>query len=448
MSGAGVVADHADLVYKNEKPLFVILAVLATIFWLLLIVGTLGIALIYLLLFFVGYLFAQSALISWIKGNGVKIGPAQFPDIYERYQYCCNQLSVTPYPDAYLINGGGILNAFATRFLGRNFVVLFSDVVDAMSDNPEAINFYIGHELGHIQRKHLKWGAFVSPASILPLVGAAYSRACEYTCDQFGRACCADPNAAMQGLSALATGQKRWVTLSVPAYLEQAKETKGFWMSFHEFVADYPWLVKRAARIDNPGVVAPSRSFFAGLLALFIPRLGVGGGVGGVIVMVAIIGILAAIALPAYQQYMVRAQLSESADMSATFSDSTATDEQVTDSSATDGQSADSGVINAQLAEAAAFGRALAELAGAYYEANQKYPSAMSEAGFSGELPSSVAEVFLDSETGVLTAALAVDPVAGKSLMWIPSLGDNGKVEWTCSSEDIASELLPSECQP
>src|SRR5690606_41514513 len=101
-----------------------------------------------------------------------------------------------------------LFRSFATRFLGRDFVVLFSSVVDAMEDNPDAINFYMGHELCHIQRRHLTRGPFLWPASILPLLGAAYSRAREYTCDQYGRACCDDPQSALQGLTLLAAGER------------------------------------------------------------------------------------------------------------------------------------------------------------------------------------------------------------------------------------------------
>jgi len=301
-----------ELVYKNEKTLFTLHFALATIFWLVLIVGTLGMALLYMFALFISYLFAQSALIAWIKGNGVKISPDQFPDLHDRYAHCCETLGVTPYPDAYLINGSGMLNAFATRFLGRHFVVLYSNIVDAMEGNPEAVNFYIGHELGHIQRKHLQWGPYIWPASILPLLGAAYSRAREYTCDQFGRACCNGSQPAVQGLVALAAGEKRWATLSVPVYLEQAEDTSGFWMSFHELVADYPWLVKRAARLDNPDYSSPMRNPLAWLFALLIPRFGFGGGMGGLVAMVAIIGVLSAIAIPAYQDYSKRAHQAQS----------------------------------------------------------------------------------------------------------------------------------------
>lgn len=306
MSAPSLPLDIATLVHKNENPLFITLVVLAGLFWVALVAGTLGIALLYLLALFIGYLFAQSAFIAWIKGNGVRIGVAQFADLHARYTQCCETLSIESPPEAYLVNGGGILNALATRFMGRDFVVLYSNVVDALAAHPEAINFYIGHELGHIRRKHLQWAPFIAPARLLPLLGSAYSRAREYTCDQFGRACCAEPKSALRGLAALAAGETRWATLTVSTYVQQVKETGGFWMSFHELVSGYPWLVKRAARLINPGYQAPKRHPFAWLFALFVPSSA--GGLGSVLVMVVIVGLLAAVALPAYQDYRARAK--------------------------------------------------------------------------------------------------------------------------------------------
>jgi len=215
---------------------------------------------------------------------------------------CCRRLGLDTVPETYLLHGDGAFNAFATRFLGVNFVVLYSDVVDALEGRPGAINFYIGHELAHIQRRHLVWGPVLMPASVLPLLGAAYHRAREATCDNYGAACCEDPQDAIVGLSVLAAGGKRWQAMCFPEFVAQARETSGFWMSFNELISDYPWLVKRVARVTarsqgrEPEV--PPRNPIAYLFAIFVPRTGAGGGMVSLLVVVAVIGIIAAIAIP------------------------------------------------------------------------------------------------------------------------------------------------------
>ncbi|BBL72438.1 M48 family metallopeptidase [Methylogaea oryzae] len=298
-----------DLVYPKEKTLFAILLLLAIPIWLALIVGTLGTALLYLLAGFVFYLFAQSGLIAYLKGNTVAISPTQFPDLHERIQRGAKQLDMEA-PQAFLLHEGGIFNAFATRFLGKHYIALYSDVVDALDDRPDAMDFYIGHELGHIKRKHLMWKTLLLPVSWLPLLGAAYARACESTCDRHGLACCRSAEDARFGLAALAAGGKRWKTLRQDEYAHQASEHAGFWMSFHELCSDYPWLSKRMSALlqlaQRREPQMPARNPLAYLFALFVPRVGGAPGAGG-LMLIAVIGIMAAVAIPAYQDFQNRA---------------------------------------------------------------------------------------------------------------------------------------------
>lgn len=303
-----------ELVYKNEKTLFTIMMVYSVVFWTVLVIGTLGLALLYMLMFFVVYCFVQSAFISYIKGTGVRITEEQFPDLKRQIAQCCARLDIEVEPQAYVLQMGGALNAFATRFLGRDFLVLYTDVVDGLADNPDALNFYIGHELGHIKRRHLTWGRVLLPATLLPLVGAAYARAREYTCDRHGLAACGDPASAEQGLAVLAAGSRRWRDLNKTAFIAQSHSSNGFWMSFHELVADYPWLVKRMAAVralaSGQEVTQPRRHLGAKILAFFMPRMA-GGGVAGAMMAFFIIGILAVAALPAIQAEMQRSALEQ-----------------------------------------------------------------------------------------------------------------------------------------
>ena len=96
-----------DLVYPHERTLGTITLVLGILAWAGLIAGTFGIALCVLLAGFVLYLVLHSALISHIRGNGVRLTEAQFPDLYAQFTACCERLRMPVYPQAYLLNGGG-----------------------------------------------------------------------------------------------------------------------------------------------------------------------------------------------------------------------------------------------------------------------------------------------------------------------------------------------------
>ncbi len=288
------------LLSPRERTLAPITLVLGILVWLLLIIGTFGIVLVYLALIMLGYLFAQSALIAWIKGTAVKLSPTQLPALHAQFMTCCQKLQIETPPDAYLMQGEGMLNAFATRFLGRNFVVLLSDVVDAMDTQPDGINFYMGHELGHIKRKHLTGHIWRIPILWLPLLGAAYSRAKEYTCDLHGRACCNEPDSAPRALLVLAAGMQQWRHVHIGNYIAQAQENAGFWASFHELVSGYPWLNKRVAKVVDPLHIPRKHNPFAIFFALFVPFSGRGGGLVSIVITFFTLSILFSIALPAY----------------------------------------------------------------------------------------------------------------------------------------------------
>jgi Zn-dependent protease with chaperone function len=390
-----------ELVYPRERTLGTITLVLGLLVWVVLLIGTFGGALLMLAVGFLLYLFAQSALIAHIKGNGVELSETQFPDLYAHFSACCDRLNMPERPRAYVIAGNGTLNAFATRFLGLQYVVLMSDVIDAMDKHAEGVRFYMGHELGHLRLRHISGHLFRWPILWLPLLGAAYSRAKESSCDRHGLACCTSPASAAHALAALSAGAKRWAKLDAGSYLRQSAGETGFWMSFHELVAGYPWLTKRFARVMDTKAHAPPRNGFAYVLALFVPYAGRLGAGFGFLLSVYIVGVLAAVALPAYNDYKIRAALQ---------------------SVVTESQGARDALAH-------------------FYESSQQVPDSLSRIGVASTLPDG-SHLSLDTRRMLLTVS-----TARGELIFVPRVAE-GHVLWSCTNgERIKPTQLPASCR-
>ena len=423
-----------ELVYPKERTLFLIAIVISIFFWLVLVVGSLGVALLYIGFFFLIALFTQAAFISHIKGNGVEVTAEQYPDLHRQLLACCDKVGVDEVPKTYLLRTD-FFNALATRFLRRHYIVLFTDVVDALKERPGGVAFYIGHELGHIHRHHIRWGWILAPALWLPILGAAYRRAEEYTCDRYGSACVEEDADAVAALATIVAGDTRWHDVSIPAYLRQVDETSGFFMSLNEFTNDYPWMCKRMAWItalragEQP--VFPRRSLFAKLLIPFIPRIP--GGFVSLLFLVAIIGVLAAVAIPAYQDYIKNANAAKAAAEAELYSQSDSISDAVTPEYL-------SGVL-------AGTGD-LRDAVEAYYAQNATLPQEPSELVMSDaqrnalstfETPISV------YDDGVIAAT--IDENESAYFVIEPSVNESGEFSWYCYGQNLTEESLPQACR-
>lgn len=118
-----------ELRTSRERTLFVISAVFSTVVWLVLLVSVVGILYGALVSLFV--LIAHCLLMAHITGNGVRIGPRQLPELMQRIESAAHKLGLERAPEAYVVQSGGILNAFATKILSRRFIILYSDLVEA-----------------------------------------------------------------------------------------------------------------------------------------------------------------------------------------------------------------------------------------------------------------------------------------------------------------------------
>lgn len=211
----------------------------------------------YLILGIIIFFIAHGLHIGHVRGNGVRVSKKQFPELNAIADQHARRLGLDETPAIFVLQSGGVLNAFATRFLGRNFVILNSDVLALATQKGEkAVSFVLGHELGHVRRHHMTARTFLYPAMVFPFLAGAYSRACEYTCDRFGNAL--EPEGGVDGLLVLAAGRDLYTQVNAAEYSGQRETESGFFVRFAEILSTHPNLPKRVAALNALRKPAPA----------------------------------------------------------------------------------------------------------------------------------------------------------------------------------------------
>ena len=414
-------------VSARDRQLSPISLAIGTLFWAIslylivhlvglpVVVGLAAAGLLIVAVLFVSYLIAHLSFVAHLCGQGIEVTSVQLSAMHEQLEACCRTLEVEKVPRLFILNGDGVLNAFATWFLGRRYVILNSDIVDATDGNPAGVRFYIGHELGHLLRHDNPVIAFLRwPALRLPLLGAAYARARETTCDLHGLACCPDRESAARSVAVLAAGKRQWAALSMDGARQQALAGTGFWMSFLELVSGYPWTSKRTVRVLDETPDLPARHPLAYVIAAFIPYAGQVSAFMGLLIYLYVIGIGAAIAVPAYRNYQIRAQMTQ-ADADAT---------------------------------------PVKQALGAYYQRTHRVPDSLAEAGLddSRQIALPTGGALLTLSYGLqpknMTLTVLVGPTGKLGLVYVPRKAEDGQILWSCAGlKGMPKEQLPATCE-
>ena len=119
-------------------------------------------------------------------------------------------------------------------------------------------------------------------------------------------------------------------------------------------------------------------------------------------------GILASIAIPAYEDYITRATLEKDAYQTV--------------------------------------GLNASQLVTSYYSEHRRLPSDLKQAGYTKLLPTSIKAVGIGSQKGVISIRMASPTLKDKTLLFIPSLDINKQIIWKCKSKDIEGRYLPQQC--
>jgi Zn-dependent protease with chaperone function len=249
--------------WPSERNLLALVVMAAIALWVALAVSIIGI--VYAALLGAFFFIAHVGFIAHLRGSAVRLGPEQMPELHQRVVTLSQRIGLEP-PAAYLMQAGGTLNALATRFLRSQFIVLYSDLLDACGDNEDARDFIIAHELGHLKAGHLRGQWFLLPGLLVPFLGTAYARACEHTSDRYGLAASGDRERALDGLCILAAGGRYGPRVNRRALAAQGPDLDTFWMSLGRWLSTHPPIATRLAALDPalaPGYAARRRVVLA-----------------------------------------------------------------------------------------------------------------------------------------------------------------------------------------
>lgn len=280
--------------HPHEKPLFLLAVFAASVFWPA--VAWLGLFLVFkiwpgasaqdvalavmgsVLVIALLHSLRQILKIATLRGYSVEISSKQFPDLHNRLHSVCKRLEIDPMPAAYIHRDHHGPDAFSLKYLGRGYLVLNANLVNALTERQGAIDFVMGHELGRLYHRFRTWDAYLWPVRILPLLGPAFARTQVYVRDRHGLAACKTKADAAFALAMVAAGDRRWKSLSIPDFAAQSAHKHLFSMSYAELISAQPWLSKRMANLraistESDHLVA-QRNPLAYIIALATPYIG------------------------------------------------------------------------------------------------------------------------------------------------------------------------------
>jgi Zn-dependent protease with chaperone function len=182
-----------------------------------------------------------------LRGSSIRITREQFPEIYEIISEQAEQLKVK-LPEIYITHGH--FNSFVMKFLRSHILLIYSEVVEtALHGDYDVLKYVTAHELCHIKQKHLTKQKWLFPARMIPLLGLAYSRGCEYTCDRIGYEF--SPKGSVAGILIMTTGKEIYSKFNVQKHIDDCMENENFWTWLSEKFLTHPHPYKRLIEIRN-----------------------------------------------------------------------------------------------------------------------------------------------------------------------------------------------------
>ena len=194
----------------------------------------------------IGFYFYRFYMAAQSRSMAILVGPNQFPELYAMYEDIGRRLDMERLPKLYVINGNGVVNAFALECNRRyNYVVIHSEIAMLWAQSPDVVEFVLAHELAHHKLRHVSlWRIIIGMIpNMLVLPGATTTRAQEYSADRVALAVCPNKSAAVR---LLAVGPWMETGVNTDAWLDQCDaEHREWWVRVSNALSSHAVMVKR-----------------------------------------------------------------------------------------------------------------------------------------------------------------------------------------------------------
>ena len=196
----------------------------------------------------IALLFAVYLYYAQYRANSIRITEKNFPEIYAVVEDYSRRLGLKNTPKVYLTQENGLLNAFSTFILRRQYVVLLADLFEVAyleHHDLESIKFIIAHEMSHIRLRHATFSYQISIlfANYIPILSSTLSRAREYSCDRVAQHLVGV--SGVEPMLALIVGKHLYKKVDVEDYVKHCHETRGFFVFVLNMLSTHPIMPKR-----------------------------------------------------------------------------------------------------------------------------------------------------------------------------------------------------------
>ncbi|MBR4200984.1 MAG: M48 family metallopeptidase [Oscillospiraceae bacterium] len=200
-----------------------------------------------LMLMTVGFLGLYTLQAS-VKAQSVKITQRNFPEIYQLIFSFAQRLGMQKVPDAYIVQSGGILNAFSAFIPHRQYIQINTEVFEVAYREHKDLNalaFIIAHEISHIYYGHATMHYYVPIwfSMNFPLFSAIASRTREYSCDRLAQRL--TNYDGLEAIIMLMVDRHLYKMVDKQDYFDQTAQDGGFFLWLNNLLATHPIMPKR-----------------------------------------------------------------------------------------------------------------------------------------------------------------------------------------------------------